>query len=189
MRNFIIGISILFYTLAGIIIVKALLIPANNYQNHSADSMTDELSLKPQNISQQSDKKPIDDQAVRILAVLGDGMFGTGQDIVSEDLKDAVRALIQDIVASPNHRVIVEGHTDNIPIKLSNGKRYTDNMGLSLLRAKAVSQILVENGIPSNRISLVGYGDTRPIASNETEEGRAKNRRVEVKLVPENKEF
>ena len=58
-------------------------------------------------------------------------------------------------------------------------------MELSLLRAKSVASLLVKNGISIERISVTGYGDTRPIASNETAEGRAKNRRVEIKLVPE----
>ncbi len=62
-------------------------------------------------------------------------------------------------------------------------------MDLSFLRAKAVAGILVKYGISPERISVTGYGDTRPIASNETDEGRAKNRRVEVKLIPEDKEF
>jgi outer membrane protein OmpA-like peptidoglycan-associated protein len=57
-------------------------------------------------------------------------------------------------------------------------------MDLSLRRARAIEKILVSHGIPSNRISVIGYGDARPIASNHTEEGRAKNRRVEVKLMP-----
>ena len=61
-------------------------------------------------------------------------------------------------------------------------------MGLSLLRARAIANILVRHGISLDRLSVVGYGDTRPIAPNNTEEGRAKNRRVEVKLIPEERE-
>jgi outer membrane protein OmpA-like peptidoglycan-associated protein len=60
---------------------------------------------------------------------------------------------------------------------------------LSFLRAKAVADILVGKGIPFERISVIGYGDTRPIDTNETDEGKLKNRRVEVKLVPQDKEF
>jgi outer membrane protein OmpA-like peptidoglycan-associated protein len=62
-------------------------------------------------------------------------------------------------------------------------------MELSFLRAKAVGDMLIKNGISSERISVIGYGDTRPIASNETYEGRVKNRRVEVKLLPADREF
>jgi len=189
MRNFIIGLSIVFYALAGIITFKALVISDKNYQSNFENLRPDDTHPEQKDIAEQSDKEVTDNRSVRVLAVLGDGMFGTGQDIVSEDLKNAIRALVRDIAASPDYRVLIEGHTDSMPIKSSNNKRYIDNMELSFLRAKAVSQILVENGIPLNRISVIGYGDTQPIASNETDEGRAKNRRVEVKLVPENKEF
>ena len=57
-------------------------------------------------------------------------------------------------------------------------------MDLSLLRAKAIANILITYGISLDQISEIGYGDTRPISSNGTAEGRAKNRRVEVKLMP-----
>lgn len=180
MRNFIGGISIVFYVLAGIITFKALIIPDTHYQSSSEN-------LRPED--PPPEQSLIDNRTVRTLAVLGDGMFGTGQDVVSENLKNTIRSLINDIAASPDYRVLIEGHTDNIPIKSSIDKRYIDNMELSFLRAKAVSQILVENGIPLNRISVTGYGDSRPLASNDTDGGRAKNRRVEVKLIPENKEF
>jgi flagellar motor protein MotB len=92
-------------------------------------------------------------------------------------------------MASPDHRVVIEGHTDNMPISRSPGKRYIDNMELSFLRAKAVASILVNNGIAPERISVVGYGDSRPIDSNETAMGRINNRRVEIKLTPESEEF
>jgi flagellar motor protein MotB len=125
----------------------------------------------------------------RILAVIGSGAFRSGQVGISEDLVNAVQGIVTDIMASPDNRVVIEGHTDNIPIRRSPGKRYLDNMELSFLRAKAVASILVKNGISPERISVVGYGDSRPIDSNETVSGRINNRRVEVKLTPEDKEF
>jgi OOP family OmpA-OmpF porin len=69
---------------------------------------------------------------------------------------------------------IVEGHTDNV-----GADAY--NMNLSKERAKAVMDYLVSKGVPATKISSVGYGEEKPIASNETEEGRSKNRRVEIK--------
>ncbi len=56
-------------------------------------------------------------------------------------------------------------------------------MDLSVRRAKAIADLLIDRGIPRERITVVGYGDTRPIDTNNTEEGRSKNRRVEVKLM------
>jgi OOP family OmpA-OmpF porin len=73
----------------------------------------------------------------------------------------------------PNLRVSVEGHTDSIGSDVYNQK-------LSERRANAVRDYMVSQGIDSSRITTRGYGETRPIADNKTEEGRAENRRVEV---------
>jgi len=125
----------------------------------------------------------------RVLAVIGAGAFNSGQIVVDDTLINTIKKVVPDILSSPGYKVYVEGHTDDMPIKASSDKRYIDNMELSFLRAKTVASILVENGISPNRISVTGYGESRPIASNESDEGRIKNRRVEIKLVPEDKEL
>jgi outer membrane protein OmpA-like peptidoglycan-associated protein len=76
------------------------------------------------------------------------------------------------MVANPNVRVVITGHTDNV-----GGQKF--NQDLSLKRAQAVKNWLVKKGIPSNRMRTVGRGLNEPVASNETEEGRAQNRRME----------
>ncbi len=83
--------------------------------------------------------------------------------------------------AYPNHPVIIEGHTDNVPISPRLRSKFPDNKALSEARAKAVRDyfVLVE-GLPARLFTYKGYGAERPIASNDTEEGRAKNRRVEI---------
>ena len=73
--------------------------------------------------------------------------------------------------------VEVAGHTDNI-----GGQAF--NQGLSERRAAAVADYLSTRGVQSARIGTRGFGETQPIATNETEEGRAANRRVEIKIVP-----
>jgi outer membrane protein OmpA-like peptidoglycan-associated protein len=77
----------------------------------------------------------------------------------------------------PNTLVRVEGHTDN---------KGTDayNMDLSNRRATAVKNLLVQRGIADSRIEAVGYGETLPVATNDTEAGRQRNRRVEIKIAP-----
>ena len=124
----------------------------------------------------------------QILAVLGVGTFQTGQAVVSDSLISSVNELVKKISASPGHHVVIEGHTDNTPVQATAEKQYQDNMDLSFLRAEAIAGMLVENGISRERISVIGYGDTRPVTDNNTNEGRAKNRRVEIKLVPEKAE-
>lgn len=69
----------------------------------------------------------------------------------------------------------IEGHTDNIPISTP---MFASNWELSVHRATEVTRALIAGGIPTQRVRAVGYGDTHPVASNETEEGRVRNRRV-----------
>jgi outer membrane protein OmpA-like peptidoglycan-associated protein len=114
------------------------------------------------------------------LTVFGGKTFRSGQDVIQDVAYSTIEKLVKEISATPSSRILIEGHTDNVPT----GKSGSDNMDLSLRRAKAIANILVLHGIPKDRISVTGYGDTRPINSNSTEEGRAKNRRVEVKLLP-----
>ena len=83
--------------------------------------------------------------------------------------------LERDILANPKAVIFVEGHTDNV-----GPEEY--NKALSLDRAKAVAEVLVKQKYP-NKIQVHGAGSSMPIASNETAEGRAKNRRVDVMLL------
>ena len=76
----------------------------------------------------------------------------------------------------------VEGHTDNVPIKLSGWK---SNRELSTARANNVYHYLVKGGIKPSRLTTTGYGEYRPIAKNDTAAGRAKNRRVEIAILPQ----
>ncbi len=79
----------------------------------------------------------------------------------------------------------IEGHTDNVPIGADLAKRYPTNWELSVARATAVARYLQEKiGVDPRLISATGYGQYKPIASNETEQGRTRNRRIEIVLVP-----
>ena len=79
----------------------------------------------------------------------------------------------------PRSLVVVEGHTDSYGGDVS-------NMALSRSRAEAVGEYLsAELGVPAFRVSAVGYGETRPIANNETSQGRARNRRIDVRIEPQ----
>ena len=81
-------------------------------------------------------------------------------------------------------QIVVEGFTDNVPIGAHLKARFPSNWELSSARATDVLRFLVSKGVPANTISAQGFGDSRPVASNDTAEGRAKNRRVEIKIVP-----
>ncbi len=108
-------------------------------------------------------------------------LFSSGQ----ADLKGEAQSVLQkvgEVVArNPRTLVRVEGHTDNV--LLGKGAKFRDNMELSQARAKGVYDFLLGQGtIAPGRLSMVGYGDTRPMAPNTTEEGRAQNRRVDIMI-------
>jgi len=79
----------------------------------------------------------------------------------------------------PGRQIDVVGHTDSDPIKVTKDK-WKDNLELSSQRALAVTRYLIKRGIPKDKIRAVGCGAARPIASNATASGKAKNRRVEI---------
>ncbi len=111
-----------------------------------------------------------------VVLTLGDVLFEVGQ----ADLQPGATANLQDVVelleTEPDRRVRIEGHTDSTgPSDL--------NQRLSEQRAEAVGNALVELGIDAERISTMGMGEDFPVATNETNEGRASNRRVDVILL------
>ena len=79
--------------------------------------------------------------------------------------------------------VQVAGHTDNLALSKALQKSYADNKGLSLARADNARQAMVNGGMPAERVKAVGLADSRPVASNATEQGRQKNRRLELIIV------
>ena len=78
----------------------------------------------------------------------------------------------------------IEGHTDNVPISRALAQRYPTNWELSAARAINVMRFLQDQGIDPANLSAVAYGEWKPVATNDTPEGRAKNRRIEIILVP-----
>jgi len=139
-----------------------------------------QLKTKEVALKSISAKTTNTDNSPRTLAVFDGEAFRSGKSTINPSALSTIENFVGEISASQGSRVIIEGHTDNIPT----GKLNVDNKDLSLRRARAIAGILVARGISPDRISAIGYGDTRPIDSNDTEQGRAKNRRVEVKLVP-----
>jgi chemotaxis protein MotB len=83
----------------------------------------------------------------------------------------------------PGQQIVVEGFTDNEPIGPALKARFPSNLELSSARADAVVRYLTSKGVPQNTISAQGFGESRPVASNDTPQGKAKNRRVEIIIV------
>lgn len=80
----------------------------------------------------------------------------------------------------PGQQIVVQGFTDNEPIGPALKARFPSNLELSSARADAVTRFLISKGVPQSGISAQGFGDARPVASNDTPQGKAKNRRVEI---------
>ena len=100
--------------------------------------------------------------------------FETGKSTISNESQSIVDELYKMLNANATLKIMVEGHTDNTGNQVA-------NQTLSEQRAVSVKQALVSKGIGTERISTKGYGQDKPIADNTTEDGKAKNRRVEIK--------
>lgn len=98
-------------------------------------------------------------------------------DFAKADLKPGSQADLRDLAASlnryPNTNVVIYGHTDNVGSDATNDR-------LSVQRAQAAGSFLISQGVAQSRITTVGRGEREPVASNDTEAGRAQNRRVEI---------
>lgn len=125
----------------------------------------------------------------QLIALIGGGLFDSGQVDLSADLKAAVERILPIIALNPELHIAVEGHTDNKPIGKSLTGKYDNNRTLSLSRARIIARLIEEQGVPAERIVVIGYGSAKPLASNDTAEGRAENRRVEVRLMPPAREW
>lgn len=103
-------------------------------------------------------------------------LFPPGQAKLQPASMSAMRA-IADVLAQADFPVTIEGHTDNMPI---NTPQFPSNWELSALRATTVLRLFNDGGVGGERLTAIGYGDTRPVETNTTPEGRARNRRVSI---------
>ncbi|MFS8572384.1 MAG: OmpA family protein [Clostridia bacterium] len=107
-------------------------------------------------------------------------LFDTGRAEIKPEAREVLQAVAVELAKLPHH-IRVEGHTDNVPI---HNERFPSNWELSTARAVTVLRFLIQvGGLDPGRLSAVGYGEYRPIASNDTPEGRARNRRVDIVLL------
>jgi len=106
-------------------------------------------------------------------------LFGSGQAVLEGESLKVLKAVAEVLTEVDNH-IQVEGYSDNAPI---NSPMYPSNWELSSARASGVARLFVENGITPDRVVVLGYGENKPVAPNETPEGRARNRRVTVMIL------
>ncbi|MBU0701776.1 OmpA family protein [bacterium] len=109
--------------------------------------------------------------------------FVTGSHMVQATAYPVLTKVANILKAYPDCKVMIEGHTDNVPLGPVTRKKYKDNKGLSRARAEGVMTFLTEReGVPAANLTSIGYGETKPIASNKTSKGKAQNRRVEITI-------
>jgi chemotaxis protein MotB len=109
-------------------------------------------------------------------------LFKSGSDAIDPKGKEALNKLAKVLNETKDINVMIEGHTDNVPIK---NQQYEDNWDLSTARATSIVRILIKDGVNPDYITASGGGKFHPIKSNKTELGRSGNRRTEIILSPD----
>lgn len=115
-----------------------------------------------------------------VLFPAGSEQINTAGQTEMKKLADAIMELQKEIPPEISWVLRVDGHTDNR--QLSGSGRYADNWELSSARATSVVKYLIANGVPANRLVAAGFGEFQPLDQGDTDEARARNRRIELKL-------
>ena len=111
------------------------------------------------------------------IRMMGEATFDTGQAKLRREFAPLLLK-IGEVLSKTRGEIIIAGHTDNVPLI---GGKFRSNLGLSMARAGTVAEFLLKStSIDPKRLSTMGFGEYRPLASNDTAEGRRKNRRVEI---------
>jgi chemotaxis protein MotB len=111
-------------------------------------------------------------------------LFDSGKAEVKTEGQAILQKIVSIVKDVKDKAIRVEGHTDNVPIVGMLAKKYPTNWELSAARAINVARTLQEQGIDPAQLSTAAYGEYKPVAGNDTPAGKAKNRRIEIVLVP-----
>jgi len=121
-----------------------------------------------------------------VISFIDKVLFESGKAEIKPQAYPALGKVAQILGNYSNRPVLIEGHTDNVPIGPRLKSRYQTNWELSTARAVAILRYLIKkHSLPPEQLAAAGYGKYHPIDSNETAEGRQKNRRVEIVIMPE----
>lgn len=116
-----------------------------------------------------------------VLKISDNALFPSGTATVKQEAKKLAASIANLLEQYPGYEVVVSGHTDNRPISTA---EFESNWDLSTKRALNFMKILLQNkNVEPSRFSAIGYGEFRPVQSNDTDEGRSANRRVEVSII------
>jgi chemotaxis protein MotB len=148
-----------------------------------------ELTQLQNKINTYIKEKSLDDRLETVLTdegllitILNDVFFDSGVATVRLRDQTLARDISQLLVSDPPRNVVISGHTDNVPIR---NAQFDSNWHLSVMRAVSFMKILLENkSLDPRSFSAKGFGEHQPVDSNDTSKGRAKNRRVEILILP-----
>jgi outer membrane protein OmpA-like peptidoglycan-associated protein len=150
--------------------------PYQDTDNDGVLDKDDDCPVTPGTIANKGCPE-IEKEVEEILKTAFDNLeFETGKDIIKEGSLPSLAELGEVLKKKPNWGLQISGHTDNVGDDQK-------NLILSKKRAEAVKNFMIQQGIEANRLSTLYFGETMPVASNETTEGRQKNRRVEMMIV------
>lgn len=140
------------------------------------DQCPDEAGVAVNDGCPKTKSRPLDETIKKDLQnIIENLQFDVNSATIDSTSYKELNRLAEIMLEDSELRLIIRGHTDNTG-------NPNDNLELSVNRANAVKDYLVQQGVPADRIVALGYGDTKPIAPNDTEEGRTKNRRIELLL-------
>jgi chemotaxis protein MotB len=117
-----------------------------------------------------------------VVALASDVLFAPGSAALSKDGKGNIQEVAKLLAGIPDRKFQIEGHTDNVPIHTD---AFASNWELGSARAITVLKTMVDAGMPQERVSAASFGDSKPAASNDTSEGKAQNRRIEIVVSPD----
>jgi len=159
-------------------------VPQSRY-NEQVEKTTTYQQLDAQLKSEiAADRLQIEQLQKLVRLTLADGiLFPEGGWELNEAGKSMLAKLAPALKDMSDQRIVVKGFTDNVPIGPELRERFPNNVELSKVRADAVASFLVAEGVPPGIVYASGLGETHPVASNETPQGRAQNRRVEIDIV------
>lgn len=120
------------------------------------------------------------DEGIITLRVPGNALFASGEVDITPPGKQALLTIREMLIKSPDQAINIVGHSDDIPP--APGSRFKDNWEISALRAVNVLRFFLQNGIDQKRLTATGLADLQPLFPNNSEENRARNRRVEMVL-------
>lgn len=151
---------------------------AKQVQREKMKNMAREIMNALAPLVQQGKVRLLETSRGVTIEIADSALFSVGQAVLSNESALALRA-VAEVIATADFPVTIEGHTDNVPIKTA---QFPSNWELSAVRATTVLRIFADAGVPAERLTAIGYGDTRPVESNDTIEGRARNRRVSIQI-------